>query len=652
MKKQLLLIFLLLSINTYFAQNEMRVVGKGEFQPSELIDKSIRDANGEVCAGLMIISDLTGMRYDSYNGIVKVNQNPGKDFLFLSPDERVVEIFCSGFASLKIILSDYGIVLRKGEVWKLKVTGDKVGDLIPINIVVKPADAQIYIDDKLQNKSAIQVSAGEHKVRIVKEGYQTIEENITVAVGKTLFNYTLNEVELAKVQISSNPTGAKIYINGLEKGETNKGLFLYPGSYQLKILKSGYLDFEEKITVSSDKQNNFTYNLSKNAGTLNISVTPSSATILINKEKTTQYNIDLTPGKYKIEISESGYYDQSETIEIELGKTITKSYSLEPKVGKLQFSVSPPEANVTLSKNGKVVKSWEGLELLKDLQVGEYELVIKAKGYKTVNIKINIIENQTIISETSLEKTSFELNNKNANNNRVNNSIPEGMIFVEGGEFLMGSNDGDDNEKPVHKVKVNSFYIGKFEVTEIFWEAIIGPDESFKPWYADYPKRFVSWDGAQKFIKKLNEKTGKKYRLPTEAEWEYAARGGKKSKGFTFAGGNVIDQVGWYLGNSNGPNKVGKLRPNELGIYDMSGNVWEWCQDWYNENYYNESPIDNPQGPESGEYKVQRGGSYLGPISMSNGVYSGNKLKIHDRDYDDPGDDDRDYGFRLVLDIE
>ncbi len=111
--KKILLLFILLSAQILYAQNEMRVVGKGEFQPSELIDKSIRDANGEVCAGLIIVTDLTGMRYDSYNGIVKVNQNPGKDFLFLSPDERVVEIFCEGFASLKIVLSDYGIVLRK-----------------------------------------------------------------------------------------------------------------------------------------------------------------------------------------------------------------------------------------------------------------------------------------------------------------------------------------------------------------------------------------------------------------------------------------------------------------------------------------------------------------------------------------------------------
>ena len=638
MKKILLLVLLLLT-QVLFAQNEMRVVGNGEFQPSELIDKSIRDANGDVCAGLMIVTDLTGMRYDSYNGIVKVNQNPGKDFLFLSYEERVVEIFCPGFASLKIILSDYGIALKKGEVWKLKVTGDKVSDLIPINIVIKPTDAQVYIDDKLQNNTAIQVIAGNHKIKIIKEGYQTIEENINVAVGKTLFNYTLSEVDLAKVQISSSPQGAKIYINGLEKGETNKGLFLYPGVYLLKLSKSGYLDKEEKITVGSNKQNNFTYNLEKNAGTLNISVTPSSATILINKEKFTQKNIELAPGKYKIEISENGYYDQSETIEMELGKTINKSFNLQPKVGKLQFSVSPPEANVTLSKNGNAVKSWQGLELLKDLQVGEYEITAKSNGYISQTTKIVINEEKTTVEDITLKQNNNGNNNYSSGTTSGLNS--DNMIYVEGGTFNMGSNDGGEDEKPVHEVTVNSFYISKYEVTQKEWISIMGNNPSnFKG--DSLPVENVSWDKVQEFIKKFNQKTGKNYRLPTEAEWEYAARGGKKSKGYKYSGSNNINDVAWHSSNSSSKtHEVGTKQPNELGIYDMSGNVWEWCSDWYGENYYGSSPSNNPKGPNSGDYRVLRGGSWgdLDDLSRSAVRYS----------YD-PGFRDYGLGFRLVQD--
>jgi len=625
MKRAFVLFFVLITINV-IAQNEMRVVGKGEFQPSELIDKNIRDANGEVCAGLMIVTDLTGMRYDSYNGIVKVNQNPGKDFLFLSPDERVVEIFCSGFASLKIILNDYGIVLRKGEVWKLKVTGDKVSDLIPINIVTKPTDVQIFIDDKLQNTGSIKVTLGEHKLRIEKEGYQTKEEKIIVNDNNTLFNYTLSEIELAGVQISSNPSGAKIYINSLEKGETNKGLFLYPGSYDIKLTKSGYLDKEEKISVSSNKQNNFTYNLSKNAGTLNISVNPSSATILINKEKITQKSIELAPGKYKIEISENGYNDQSETIEIELGKTVTKSYNLQAKVGKLQFSVSPPEANITLSKDGKTIESWQGLKILKDLQVGEYEITVKSIGYKTFTKKITISQNQTTVEDITLVKGS---------------DVTSNMVYVEGGTFNMGSNDGDSDEKPIHSVTVNSFYISKYEVTQKEWVEVMRNNPSNLKG-DNLPVERVSWNNVQEFITKLNQKTGKKYRLPTEAEWEYAARGGNKSKGYKYAGSNNINEVAWYWGyNGNIIHQVGTKQPNELGIYDMTGNVYEWCQDWYDENYYKNSPSYNPKGPSSGWLRVLRGGSY---------AYDDNHNRLSNRYNAYPNDTYNGNGFRLAQD--
>jgi formylglycine-generating enzyme required for sulfatase activity len=637
--KKILLFILLFPFQLLIAQNEMRVVGNGEFQPSELIDKSIRDANGEVCAGLMIVTDLTGMRYDSYNGIVKVNQNPGKDFLFLSPDERVVEIFCPGFVSLKIILSDYGIALKKGEVWKLKITGDKVSDLIPINIVVKPTDAQVYIDDKLQVNNAIQVSAGSHKIKIIKEGYQTIEENINVAVGKTLFNYTLSEVELAKVQISSSPQGAKIFINSLEKGETNKGLFLYPGVYLLKLSKSGYLDKEEKITVGSNKQNNFTYNLEKNAGSLNITVTPNSATVLINKEKFTQKNIELPPGKYKIEISENGYYDQNETIEMELGKTINKSFNLQPKVGKLQFSVSPIEADVTLSKNGKVVKSWQGLELLKDLQVGEYEITAKSNGYISQTTKIVINEEKTTVEDITLKQSN------NGNNNYLGGTTSglnsDNMIYVEGGTFMMGSNEGEADEKPVHSVTVNSFYISKYEVTQKEWINIMGSNPSYFKG-DNLPVERVSWNDVQEFIKKLNQKTGQKYRLPTEAEWEYAARGGNKSNGYKYSGSNNKDEVAWYYNNSNSKtHEVGTKAPNELGIYDMTGNVWEWCSDWYDENYYKNSPSNNPKGPNSGDYRVLRGGSWS---ALDLGCRSVDRYWII------PGSWGNVVGFRLVQD--
>ena len=184
------------------------------------------------------------------------------------------------------------------------------------------------------------------------------------------------------------------------------------------------------------------------------------------------------------------------------------------------------------------------------------------------------------------------------------------MVLIKGGAFDMGDNRGNSNEKPVHRVVLNDFQLCKYPVTQAQWKQIMGDNpSSFKG--DDLPVESVSWNDAQEFIEKLNEMTGQKYRLPTEAEWEYAARGGNQSKGFVYAGSNDIDEVAWHYGNSgNKTHPVGQKKPNELGLFDMSGNVWEWCRDWYAGDYYAKSPEKNPAGPDSGSYRVIRGGSW------------------------------------------
>ncbi|MBR7027972.1 MAG: SUMF1/EgtB/PvdO family nonheme iron enzyme, partial [Bacteroidaceae bacterium] len=158
---------------------------------------------------------------------------------------------------------------------------------------------------------------------------------------------------------------------------------------------------------------------------------------------------------------------------------------------------------------------------------------------------------------------------------------------------------------------LSNYYIGETEVTQELWEAVMGsnPSSFVGP---KLPVGKVSWDDCQAFIGKLNAQTGKTFRLPTEAEWEYAARGGKKSKGYTYSGSNAIGNVAWYYNISeNTTHEVGTKRANELGIYDMTGNASEWCQDWYGETYYENSSTTDPQGPASGTCRVLRGGSWI-----------------------------------------
>ncbi len=230
------------------------------------------------------------------------------------------------------------------------------------------------------------------------------------------------------------------------------------------------------------------------------------------------------------------------------------------------------------------------------------------------------------------------------------------MIYVEGGTFQMGatSEQGDDaesDEKPAHSVTLDSYYAGETEVTQALWEAVMGSNPSSFNKGGAYPVEYVSWDDiVNDFLPKLNRLTGQTFRLPTEAEWEYAARGGSKSRGYKYSGSNILSEVAWYgyvddsdanrTINTATTMPVKRKRPNEQGLYDMSGNVWEWCQDWYDGKYYSSSPSRNPKGPAAGSDRVLRGGSWINFAGY---------CRVSLRDGYDPDGRSYDNGFRLFL---
>ena len=224
------------------------------------------------------------------------------------------------------------------------------------------------------------------------------------------------------------------------------------------------------------------------------------------------------------------------------------------------------------------------------------------------------------------------------------NGVIFNMIKVDGGTFTMGATseqkNPDDDEKPTHQVTLSSYYIGETEVTQALWTAVMGDNPS---WFKgdNLPVEQVSWEDCQTFIGKLNGLTGKRFRLPTEAEWEYAARGGNRSNHTQYSGGSMIDDVAWYYGNSGSKtHSVKTKKPNELGLYDMSGNVWEWCQDRYGS--YSSNAQTNPTGPDSGSRRVHRGGSWS---------YGEWNCRSSYRNYYSPGyrGNGLGFGFRLAL---
>ena len=236
------------------------------------------------------------------------------------------------------------------------------------------------------------------------------------------------------------------------------------------------------------------------------------------------------------------------------------------------------------------------------------------------------------------------------------NGLTFKMVFVKGGTFQMGSYSGDDDEKPVHGVTVSDFYIGEFEVTQALWQEVMGTsvyqqrDRANTSWSmcgvgANYPMYYVNHSEAEEFCGRLNQRLrgqlpdGYRFALPTEAEWEYAARGGSKSNAYTYSGSNYLSDVGWYSDNSNeSTHPVGLKRANELGLYDMGGNVWEWCADWY--VTYNSSSQTNPRGPSSGSSRVLRGGSW--------GI-NASCCRVANRSFSGPSTPLSTYGFRLAL---
>jgi formylglycine-generating enzyme len=237
--------------------------------------------------------------------------------------------------------------------------------------------------------------------------------------------------------------------------------------------------------------------------------------------------------------------------------------------------------------------------------------------------------------------------------------IPSDFVLVKGGSFMMGGSERD-NEKPVHRVTISDFYIGKYEVTQAQWRSVTGKNPSFRKGDSN-PVENISWFDAVAYCNKLSELSGlakcytedgdkvtcdfsaNGYRLPTEAEWEYAATGGITEGSvtdYTYSGSNKVNEVAWHRSNSGmASHPAGGKKPNEIGIYDMSGNVWEWVWDNYGENYYSASPENNPRGPEQGHERVIRGGSWGGDSKDCRNAY---------RKGENPHFAHRFYGLRVV----
>ena len=573
----LLLLFLITSISSAFAQQRLkfRVV---DFS-YDAFDQTARnerfkkiDGSGSPYAIVKVCSDnsdddLREYRFNFGNMNHIVEDHDGELWLYVQKNAKTVTISRSGYATLHHY--DLNTTIESGKTYRMKLSAQ--GPVIYTQMVmftITPADSKA-------------------RVTIMREGTEPAEE-------------VFGDID---------ETGG--VANALECG-----------TYTYKVTAMNYHSSEGRFTLDSQADiHEEKVILRPNGSNVTLSVT-SNADIYINsiKRGTGSWTGMLKAGQYAVECRQANHRPSKQTISVEEGKD--KTIQLTPPTpitGILAITSRPLGANIKIDSKdyGTSPKN------ITDILIGHHTIVISKDGYAPQTEDFDIAENETQRVNVTLEKsvvpqaaTVPQTKSADGDKTFTVNGITFTMKPVAGGTFTMGAtdeqgNDAESNEKPAHQVTLNDYFIGESEVTQDLWQAVMGKNPSqFNIGVSNLPVEQVSWNDCQKFIQKLNNITGQKFRLPTEAEWEYAARGGKNSKGYKYSGSNNIEDVAWHKDNSSYNTHIVKTKvPNELGIYDMSGNVWEWCSDWYGR--YNSNAQSGPAGPLSGSNRILRGGCFF-----------------------------------------
>ena len=456
--------------------------------------------------------------------------------------------------------------------------------------------------------------------------------------------------------ISVQPKDAKVTVDGVLQESSSDGEYsamLPYGTHTYKVEAGGYISKSGSFSVSSGEMAPINVSLVSALATVSVTCPTPAVSLYVDKKSVgnAPWSGSLREGMHLVEAKKNGYRSQRKTIQLSQQQKLDVSFGeLIAIQGNLSVNYKPFGADVYV--DGK--KLGQSPRVFNGLLIGNHQVEVRKDGYATDKKSVTISEGQTMSISGTLSSTPVSSSNGNTSSsslvsggNTISIPVKKGisidMVKVEAGTFMMGATSEMENpyswEKPVHQVTLpHDYYMGKYEVTQALWKTVMGSNPSYFKG-DDLPVEEVSWEDCQEFISKLNSMIGRKFRLPTEAEWEYAARGGKKSRGYQYGGSSNISDVAWYDGNSGSKTRpVGTKQANELGIYDMSGNVYEWCQDWKG-SYVNSSQT-NPTGAVSGSYRVYRGGSWY---------YDARYCRSSYRNSGAPGCHLNRLGLRLVL---
>ena len=473
---------------------------------------------------------------------------------------------------------------------------------------LEPRHAKLNIDGKPSHPGSYEVSAGEHRIEARAEMYMPHMDTFTVKPGETVSKEVTLKPDFGGIKVTSDPAGAEVLLDSVSVGRTpyeNKKV--RSGRHQISLNKYLWASAQREVTIRPGKDASVSVKLDPDSGIIRLrSSTPGAKATLNGKQFPLGEAVRVPPGRHKLVLEAPYYYSLSKIYTLSEGQTIELSKDLSPKMGTLVINTTPPGAKIII--DGKV-HARPSPTIIKDIQAGPHTVEVIKKGHNLKPKEIVLKQGQVLRIHLALKKGG-----------PFTNSIGMTFVRIPAGSFMMGSPSGeagrDSDEGPQHRVTISrSFYMQTTEVTQAQWKSVMGSNPSrFKNCGGDCPVERVRWNDAQEFIKRLNRKEGgSKYRLPTEAEWEYAARAG--STGAYCFGDNKgqLGEYAWYRSNSGRKtHRVGTRKPNQWGLYDMHGNVWEWVQDWYQKGYYSSSPGTDPLCKNSaGGRRVGRGGSWL-----------------------------------------
>ena len=516
-----------------------------------------------------------------------------------------------------------------------------------------PSGASVMIDGMMQSGvtplTIPQLPSGSHTITLNKADYSQATRDVVIVDGQATVENIALDARFAMITINSLP-GASIYVDNKLVGTGSYSGNLNSGTHRLKASLKSHEDATDQIQVAAKVPQTIELKPTPIYGRLTVGSSPRGADIVVGgvKRGVTPMNItDLLVGEYDVVISKAGYASHSQRVVIDektpvvinptlqSGRSVTITTGVagdDIYVDDRYIGTSPVTMELSFGTHTLMASRSDGENI-----ASTTETVTVAQGSTPLTFTLSIM---------SSGLRPRWANGVTAEQRRILGNLIDNMVAVKGGTFTMGAtseqgNDAERDEKPTHNVTLSDYHIGKYEVTQEEWQAVMGKNPSYFKG-AKRPVEKVSYKDCDEFIRRLNALTGIEFMLPSEAQWEYAARGGNMSRGYKFSGDNTIDNVAWYSSNSGSEtHPVGQKKPNELGLYDMTGNVWEWCSDYYGD--YSKGSQTNPTGPTKdkwgGSNRVDRGGCW-------NGGARG--CRVSDRDSGSPGYGNSSLGLRLV----